>query len=68
MNGRQKSDIKKYFIELVQVFEKHQLIEPNYKIISNGRIYETKELNSRNISEGFIIYEKINVNNSTIHK
>lgn len=41
--------------------EEHDLIESNYKIISNRRLYHIKELNTYNISEGFVIYEKISI-------
>jgi hypothetical protein len=45
---------------LVQLFKEQDLIEDSYKIISNGHYYSTKELNTRDISEGFVIYEKLN--------
>jgi len=61
LNNQQKTKIKSYFIELVIYFEQHDLIEPKYKIFSNGNIYETQELTSRNISEGFLIYEKLTI-------
>lgn len=32
-----------------------------YKIISNGHYYFTKEFNTRDISEGFVIYEKLSI-------
>ena len=35
------------------------LIENNYKIISNGFLLDTDVLTSKNISEGFVIYEKL---------
>jgi hypothetical protein len=36
-------------------------MESNYKIISNGSFLDTNELNISNISEGFVIYEKISI-------
>ena len=53
--------MKTYFVELVKVLQDHNLIEDNYKIIWNGSFYDTKELNTKNISEGFIIYERISI-------
>ena len=50
---------KKHFIQLVQLFKEQYLVEDNYKIISNGHYYYTKELNTHDISEGFVIYEKL---------
>jgi hypothetical protein len=41
--------------------KEYDLIESNYKIISNGSFLDTNELNISNISEGFVIYEKISV-------
>ena len=43
----------------LQFFKDHDLIEDNSKIISNGHYYPTKEFNTRDISEGFLIYEKL---------
>ncbi|MFT5791644.1 MAG: hypothetical protein ACI9LI_000981 [Saprospiraceae bacterium] len=60
LNGKKKSQIKKYFIRLVEIFRETNLIQSNYKIISRGQEIETNELNSKKISEGFIIYENIN--------
>jgi len=54
------NNIKKYFIQLVQLFKEHNLIEDSYKIISNGHYYSLNELNTHDISEGFVIYEKLN--------
>lgn len=53
--------MKSYFIELVKVLQDLNLIEGNYKVIWNGSFYETKELTITNISEGFIIYEKLSI-------
>jgi hypothetical protein len=40
------NNIKKYFIQLVQLFKDHDLIEDNYKIILNGHYYPTREFNT----------------------
>jgi hypothetical protein len=37
------------------------LIQDNYKIISNGQYYFKKEFNTHDISEGFVIYEKLSI-------
>ena len=60
ISNQRANKIKKYFIQLVQLFKSHDLIKDRYKIISNGHYYITKELNTRYISEGFVIYEKCN--------
>ena len=48
-------------IELVKLLEEHDLIESKYKIIFKGSLYDTQQLTTRNISEGFIIYEKLSI-------
>ena len=59
VSNQRITKIKKNFIELVQILQEYDLIESNYKIISNGSFLDTNELNISNISEGFVIYEKI---------
>ena len=61
ISSQRKNNIKKYFIELVELFKKHDLIEDSYKIISNENCYSTTRLNTHDISEGFIIYEKLSI-------
>ena len=61
ISNQRKNNIKKYFIQLVQLFKEHDLIEDNYKIISNGHYYFTKEFNTHDISEGFVLYEKLSI-------
>ena len=51
--------IKKYFIEVIELLQNYDLIENNYKYISQGKIYKTSKLGVKNISEGFILYEKL---------
>jgi len=43
----------------IQEYKKHGLVDESYKIISKGKTYSTKELTSKAISEGFIVYEKL---------
>jgi len=59
VSNQRINKIQKNFIELVQILQEYDLIESNYKIISNGSFLDTNELNISNISEGFVIYEKI---------
>jgi hypothetical protein len=61
ISNQRITNIKRYFIQLVKVLEDHDLIEANYKIISNGCFYQTEELNIHNISEGFVLYEKLSI-------
>jgi hypothetical protein len=61
LSNQQKTKIKGYFIQSVKVFQKHHLIENNYKIISNGFFIDTDQLTISNISQGFVIYERLSV-------
>jgi len=47
----------------VKEFEDLDLIESNYKIIINGSNISTTKLTISNISQGFIIYKKLNLMN-----
>jgi hypothetical protein len=53
--------MKRKIIKLVQVLEKKNFIESKYKIFIKDQAINTNCLTIENISEGFIIYEKINV-------
>ena len=53
--------MKNYFIECLQQYKEHGLVDGNYKIIPKGKAYSTKKLTSKVISEGFIVYEKLYV-------
>lgn len=59
ISNQRKNNIKKYYIQLVQLLRDINLIEADYKIIVDGVQISTDELTTSNISEGFIIYETI---------
>lgn len=59
LSNGQKTKIKQSFIELVQILKENNLIESNYKIIRNGQFHTVDQLMIDNISEGFVIYEKL---------
>jgi hypothetical protein len=61
LTNQQKTKMKNYFIECLQQYKEHGLVDGNYKIISKGKAYSTKKLTSKVISEGFIVYEKLYV-------
>jgi hypothetical protein len=61
LTNQQKTKMKNYFIECLQQYKEHELVDGNYKIISKGKAYSTKKLTSKVISEGFIVYEKLYV-------
>ena len=61
ISNQRKNNIKKYFIQLFHLFKEHDSIEDSYKIISNRHYYFTKEFNTHDSSDGFVIYEKLSI-------
>ena len=61
ISNQRITNMKRTFIQLVKLFEEHSLIQSNYTIISDGKVYHTDQLTSSNISEGFIVYEKLSI-------
>ena len=61
ISNQRITNMKRTFIQLVKVFEEHDLIEPNYKIISDGYHHCVEELTIHNISEDFVLYEKLSI-------
>ena len=61
LSNHDKNKMKEYFIQLIQLFEEHELIESTYKVVSTKTVYQTNKLTSRNISKGFIIYERLSI-------
>jgi hypothetical protein len=62
LSNQQKTKMKEHFIQSIKLFQQYDLIENNYKIISNGFFLDTDVLTISNISEGFVIYEKLSLN------
>jgi len=61
ISNQRITNMKRTFLQLVKVFEEHDLIESNYKIISDGYHHSVEELTIHNISEGFLLYEKLSI-------
>lgn len=59
ISNQRVTNMKRIFIKLVKVFEEHNLIESDYPILSDEYSYSVKKLTTNNISQGFIIYEKL---------
>jgi hypothetical protein len=59
LSNQNKSKIKKEFIQIVEFFQTQKLIENNFKVLSNGSYRSVEKLTIQNISEGFLIYEKL---------
>jgi hypothetical protein len=61
LSNQQKKNMKKSFIKLIEILKESDLIEDDYKILSDSRFHNTQKLTTRNISEGFVIYEKLSI-------
>lgn len=61
VSNQRINKIQKNFIKFVQILQESDWIESNDNIISNGSFLDTNELNISNISEGFVIDEKISI-------
>lgn len=55
ISNQRKSNISKYYIQLVQELKNNDLIEPDFKIISDGSFILADKLTLSNISGRFII-------------
>ena len=51
--------VKGYFIQYVKLLIDQNLIEDKIEVIKNGIRYPTTSLNTKDIFDGIIIYEKI---------
>ena len=61
LSHQQTRKLKINFLESIAVLKQCNLIDNRYKIISDGKLQDIQELTSRNISERFVIYEKIHI-------
>ena len=59
LNNQQITNVKRYFIQLMEIFEEHQLIESSYQVILDDKLYHVDKLLTNNISQGFIVFEKL---------
>jgi hypothetical protein len=50
---------KRIFIELTQEFYRFRLIQPKVKLMLHSNYIDIEDLTTFNISDGFILYEKI---------
>lgn len=59
LNNQQITSIKRYFIQLMEIFEEHKLIESSYQVLVDDKVYHVDKLLPKNISQGFIVFEKL---------
>jgi len=43
----------------MEIFEEHKLIESSYQVLVYNKIYHVDKLLPNNISQGFILFEKL---------
>ena len=59
VSNKRICDIKRIFIELIQKFYQFGLIESKVKLMLHNDYVDIEDLTTFNISDGFILYEKI---------
>ena len=59
VSNKRICDIKRIFIELTQQFYQFGLIQPKVKLMLHSNYIDIEDLTTFNISDGFILYEKI---------
>ena len=59
VSNKRIRDIKRIFIELTQEFYRFGLIQPKVKLMLHSNYIDIEDLTTFNISDGFILYEKI---------
>ena len=57
-----KSLIKQIFIDIIHIFQQSQLIEEEGLLMLNRSMVNIHDLNTSNISDRIILYEKITTN------
>ena len=43
----------------MEIFEEHKLIESSYQVLVDDKVYHVDKLLPKNISQGFIVFEKL---------
>lgn len=61
LNYKQKQRMKRELLRAVKYYSERQLIDQKFKIIQGEEFKLVLELTESNISEGFVIYEKVNI-------
>lgn len=59
LSNKDKTKIKKEFIQMVEFFQKHKLIQDTYQVMGNDSYHFVEKLSIQNISKGFRIRENL---------
>ena len=62
ISNQQIKEIKQIFIDIIHIFEEYQLIEKEGLLMLNRSPINIHDLNTSNISDGIILYEKMTTN------
>ena len=62
ISNQKIKEIKQIFIDIIHLFQQYQLIEKEGLLMSNRSPIHIYDLNTSNISDGIILYEKITTN------
>lgn len=68
ISNQKIKEIKQIFIDIIRLFQQYQLIEEEGLLILSRSPINIYDLNTSNISDGIILYEKITTNLSLIDK
>ena len=60
LSNQTSRKLKLLFLEPIQILENNGVIESRFKVFRDGKLEPVKKLTIDNISEGFVIYEKLN--------
>ena len=62
ISNQKIKEIKQIFIDIIHLFQQYQLIEKEGLLMPNRSPINIYDLNTSNISDGIILYEKITTN------
>ena len=62
ISNQKIKEIKQIFIDIIHIFQQYQLIEKEGLLMLNRSPINIYDLNTSNISDGIILYEKITTN------
>ena len=68
ISNQKIKEIKQIFIDVIRIFQQHQLIEEQLLLISNRSRINISDLTTANISDGIILYEKIYHNSFLLNR
>lgn len=68
ISNQKIKEIKQIFIDIIHIFQQYQLIEKKGLLMLNRSPINIYDLNTSNISDGIILYEKITTNLFLIDK